>query len=331
MVLLLLLLTYADLAALSWVTAGARLQTFTTVFIGIFIEALPFLLLGVVVSAGIHVFVSPDRVRRLSPRRPLTAALCGAGLGLTILPVCECGTVPATRRLLAKGAPLPLGLAFLLAAPALNPVVIASTWVAFGGQPLLVWGRAGLTLLIAVSVALLISARQRSETALTPAALALEPQHGAEAHGHACAGGHDHHGERTGRVSALMQHSVDELFEMGRLLVLGAAVAAAFQALVPREALLAIGQGPVLAVVALMALAFVLSICSTVDAFIAVGFANAFMPGALLAFLVFGPMVDIKSAMLYGATFRPRTVALLLALPAALTLLAGVAINLYLA
>lgn len=94
----------------------ARLQLLTTVFLGIVIEALPFLPIGVLATAAIQRFVSPERVRRLCPRNPFLAAVAGALLGLTLLPMCECGTVPTTRRLLAKGAPLPCGIAFLLAA-----------------------------------------------------------------------------------------------------------------------------------------------------------------------------------------------------------------------
>ena len=108
-----------------------------TIFFGIFVEALPFLLAGVLMSSAIHLFVTPERVRRLLPRRPLGAALAGATLGL-VFPVCECGAVPTARSLMQKGAPVPLGLAFMLASPVVNPIVIASTAVAFAG--VLGWG-----------------------------------------------------------------------------------------------------------------------------------------------------------------------------------------------
>ncbi len=283
---------------------------------------MPFLLLGVIASATIQLFVSPEWLRRFSPRSPVLAALAGATLGLAVLPVCECGTVPATRRLLAKGASLPMGLAFLLAAPAVNPVVIASTWIAFGGQPLIVLGRVGLTVAIATVVAVLLGAHPR------PAEL-LAPVVHAERHDHC------HHQQQQpgarGRLAAFLRHTSDEFFEMGRYLVVGAALAAIFQTIVPREALLALGQGPVVSVLVLMGLATILSICSTVDAFVALAFAGSFLPGAMLAFLVFGPMIDLKSILLFETTFRRRTVALLVLLTSQLVLLAGVVLNLYLA
>jgi uncharacterized protein len=292
-----------------------ELQGLATIFLGIFIEALPFLLAGVLASAAIHVFVSAEHIQRLSPRSPVRAALLGSLLGLCF-PVCECGAVPATRRLMSKGASPALGIAFLLAAPVVNPIVIASTWVAFGGRPEIVAARIGLTVVIATIVALAVGRRASAE------ALLVSGQH--KAHDH-----HDHqHEPLTARVQAMLSHAVAEFFEMGRYLVLGALIAATLQTVVPREALLAVGQGPLLASIVMMALAFVLSICSTVDAFVALAFVNSFPTGALLAFLVFGPMVDIKSLLMYTATFQRPVVVRIVAIVAVLTLAAAIAIDL---
>jgi hypothetical protein len=316
-------------ALLLWVAGGlpapeplarlaTQLQGPVTIFLGIFIEALPFLLAGVLASSAIRLFVSSAQVRRLSPRSPILAALAGSLLGLAF-PVCECGSVPTARRLLAKGAPLPLGIAFVLAAPAVNPVVIASTWVAFGGRPEIVVGRVVLTVLIAAAVGLVLGAGPRPHELLAPTDRPYD-----DAHDH----DHDHSG--AGRLRAILEHASEEFFEMGRYLVLGALIAATLQTVIPRSTLLALGQGPVVSVIALMVLAVVLSICSTVDAFVALAFASSFLPGALLAFLVFGPMVDIKSVLMFSTTFRRRTVALMVLLTFQMTLLAAVIINLYL-
>lgn len=318
-------LVVVALAALAWADATrpglptslrleARLQVLTTVFLGIVIEAVPFLLIGVLASAAIQIFVSPDRVRRHCPENPFLAALSGGLLGLTLLPMCECGTVPTTRRLLAKGAPLPFGIAFLLAAPAVNPIVLVSTWIAFRGQPLMVVGRFGLTLLIAVTIGLVLGTHPRPDSILTSSDSG-DP--------------HDHCATGQCRPAEFVRHASVEFFEMGRFLVIGALIAATFQALVPRDVLLTLGRGPVVSVLALMALAVILSICSTVDAFVALSFVGSFAPGAILAFLVFGPMIDLKSVLLFRTTFRGRTVALLVLLAAQLVLLAAVAINYY--
>ncbi|HEX9374444.1 MAG TPA: permease, partial [Roseiflexaceae bacterium] len=225
---------------------GTQLQGPVTIFLGIFIEALPFLLAGVLASSAIRLFVSSAQVRRLSPRSPIFAALAGSLLGLAF-PVCECGSVPTARRLLAKGAPLPLGIAFVLAAPAVNPVVIASTWVAFGGRPEIVIGRVVLTVLIAAAVGLALGAGPRPHELLAPA-----DQPHDDAHDH----DHDHSG--AGRLRAILEHASEEFFEMGRYLVLGALIAATLQTVIPRSTLLALGQGPVVSAIALMAMAVVL-------------------------------------------------------------------------
>jgi uncharacterized membrane protein YraQ (UPF0718 family) len=286
------LLVPASLARLS-----AQLQGLVTIFLGIFIEALPFLVAGVLASSAIHLFVSIDVIQRLSPRSPILAALSGSLLGLAF-PVCECGSVPTARRLLAKGAPLPLGIAFVLAAPVVNPVVIASTWVAFSGRPELVFSRIGLTVLVAAAVGLALGLRFRPADLLTSPDQRHNHDHAHHDHDHT----HEHAG--TGRLRALVLHSSSEFFEMSQYLAIGALIAATLQMVVPRETLLALGEGPVISALLLMALAFVLSICSTVDAFVALAFVNLFPPGAILAFLVFGPMVDIKSILMFTSVFR---------------------------
>jgi uncharacterized membrane protein YraQ (UPF0718 family) len=298
-----------------------RLSIFTTIFLGIFIEAAPFLLLGTLASGLVEVYVGPDELQRLAPRRPLAAALFGGVMGM-FFPVCECGVVPLTRRLFRKGLPTAAGITFLLASPVVNPIVIASTAAAFGfGQVLFL--RLGLSLLIAVFTGLVFARQKDPAQILRPAAQALVLAPTAE-HPDLPATSHPQ------RLRRALLICVDEFFEMGRYLVIGALLAALLQSVITQSVLLQFGQGPVLSVVILMALAVILSICSTVDAFIALSFASTFSPGAVIAFLVFGPMVDIKSALMYFQVFRRRSAVLIILLPLVFSLLAGVVINLYL-
>lgn len=298
-----------------------RFQTLTTIFLGIFIEAAAFLLLGVLMSAVIQVFVTPDALERWIPKNRVGATIIGSLMGL-IFPVCECGSVPAARRLISKGAPLPLGIAFLLSAPVINPVVIASTWEAFGGDPWIVGGRIGLTLLMSGVVALVFSFYPAPLGLLTPATAdavmdceieRLVPK------------------ERptwNSRLRSIAEHSASEFFEMGQFVVLGAFLAALAQTVIPQEVLLSIGSTPVSSVIVMMALAVVLSICSTVDAFVALGFANTFGTGSILAFLVYGPMIDIKAVLLFTTTLTRRAVTLLVVLVTLMSLLASIWVNL---
>ena len=298
-----------------------RISTFATVFLGIFIEAAPFLFLGTLASGVVEVYLDRDTVVRLMPRQALFSALAGSFLGL-FFPVCECGIVPLVRRLFRKGFPLPAGIAFLLSAPVLNPIVIVSTATAFGiGKVLFL--RVGLSLLIALVTGLVFSAAKTPWEILRPTAWItvqdVEPQPA--------------QGKKTvwEELRQVLLISADEFFEIGRFLVLGSFVAAAMQTFIPQSTLLSIGNGPLTSILVMVAIAVILSICSTVDAFVALSFASTFSLGSIMAFLVFGPMVDIKSIFLYLRVFRKKPVAYLVLIPLVLSILAGLIINYYLA
>ena len=215
-----------------------------------------------------------------------------------------------------KGLPLSAGIAFLLAAPVLNPIVVLSTASAFGWGQMLLW-RMGVSLIIAVVVGLVFSVEQNAANVLRPV---LTSSHD-----------HDHSLEANASFSEKMRRALlvtaDEFFEMGRYLIIGAMLAAALQTFVPQSSLLAIGSGPVTSVLVMLALAILLSICSTVDAFVALGFLGTFSFGSVLSFLVFGPMVDIKSIIMYLQVFRRRSVAYIVAIPFLMSLLAGILFN----
>src|SRR2546421_11879662 len=140
---------------------GTELVTFSTRFLGIFIEAVSFLLLGTIISGLIAVFVNNDDLARVIPRNPIAATIVGSMLGF-IFPVCECGVVPVTRRLYQKGLPVSVGITFLLAAPVMNPIVLASTYAAFGWGPVLI-GRFVISWIMAVTVGLLFTLQNRPQ------------------------------------------------------------------------------------------------------------------------------------------------------------------------
>ncbi len=297
-----------------------RLQTFSTIFLGIFIEAAPFLLAGSIVSGFIAIFVDQRILERWLPRNPVGAALSGAAMGL-VFPVCECGVVPVTRRLYEKGLPMSIGIAFLLAAPVVNPIVIASTYAAFGFGPVLI-GRLVFSFAIASLIGLIFHFAKPNEMLLP----AVNDAHAAAHHDHSPA--EFAHLPRTQRIQMALNTAGDDFLDMGRYLIIGSMLAATMQTIVPQSVLLSVGQGPVISVLAMQALAFVLSVCSTVDSFIALSFAGTFSTGAIVSFLVFGPMVDIKSALMFLGVFKRRIVGYLILLPLLLALLVGVAWNL---
>jgi uncharacterized membrane protein YraQ (UPF0718 family) len=131
------------------------------------------------------------------------------------------------------------------------------------------------------------------------------------------------------KLRSLLDNIVQELRELGGVMVLGSAIAAATQVLAPRDLILSLGAGPISSILAMLVLAAVVSICSTVDAFFALSFASTFTSGSLLAFLVFGPMIDIKGIGLMLSIFKPKALIYLFLLAGQLTLLFTLFLNLH--
>jgi len=296
----------------------AQFPDWVSIFIGILVEATPFLLLGVAVSALVHVFVSEDRLLRLVPRNPMLSLVPALGVGM-LMPVCECGNVAVARRFLAKGVPVSSCIAFLLAAPILNPVALFATATAFRYDPSMVWLRAGLAFVVAAVAGLLIGRWGRTENLIAPGVR--------ETHDH----DHHHHHHDQG-VAAKMRRAArqasSEFLTMMQILVIGSGIAAASQVILPRTLLTGVAGGIVFAILAMMTLGFVLSICSTVDAFFALSYASFFPTPALLAFLVFGPMISMKSVGMMLTAFRPRAVLAMVVIAIELVFLSSLLLNL---
>lgn len=351
-----------------------QLNNAFTLFLSLLVEAIPFLLLGVLFSGLLLGFVDERKLVSRIPRNPLLAALMGSSIGF-LFPVCECGNVPVARRLLMQGVPAPAAIGFLLAAPTINPVVIWATWTAFRDQPEIVVLRVVFSLVIATIIGWVFSAQtdlrpllhpsvaraiplpkpELSEKDLVQANTPLLLQSGTFMLGQP--GGavpiesllqDDWKPLQTGktektskpssmfhpvskeRLRLLLDTMVQELRELGGVLVIGSAIAAIIQVGVPRDLILNLGQGPISSIFAMLILGAVVSICSTVDAFFALSFASIFTSGSLLAFLVFGPMIDLKGIGLMLSIFKGRSVVYLIVLAAQLTFLMTLAVNLYL-
>ncbi|OOV34712.1 hypothetical protein BO91_01175 [Candidatus Synechococcus spongiarum LMB bulk10E] len=310
-----------------------HLSTSWSVFQALFLEAMPFLLIGVALATMARHWLPSGPVLQCLPDHPLLGPLTGAAMGFA-LPACECGNVPVARQLLASGSPLPTAMGFLFAAPVLNPIVLASTWAAFPDQPWLLWARpaAGLAMALVLSTLLRL---QQEVNILVPNLLRERGFHQPAGTGSLLERSAGLIGSsspaplpllptrrgQSWRLSVL--HGVDELVKLSSLLILGCGVAAFLQTTLPRDWLLAVGQAPTLSVLALMLLAVVISVCSSVDAFLALGFASQVTPGALLAFLVLGPVIDVKALGLYGTVFCRSAMVFVALSCSVLVLLAG--------
>ncbi|MFZ3589342.1 permease [Bacillus sp. DJP31] len=267
-----------------------------TIFLSIVLEAIPFILLGVFVSALIQTYVSEETIQRFIPKNPILALLPAALLGI-VFPVCECAIVPVVRRLIKKGMPLHIGVVLLVGAPILNPVVFASTYYAFQSSLEIVYARMGLAFLLSIFIGFVIYLLFQNSNQLRWSKEELL-------------------GRQTEEVPVVVKnkfkstlyHASDEFFEMGKYLIFGAFIASLFQTFLDRDLLLQLGSSETTAPAIMMAFAFILSLCSEADAFVAASFGGTFSVGAILAFLVYGPMLDLKNTIMLFAFFKSKFV-----------------------
>jgi len=289
------------------------LTLIASVAAAIVLEAAPFLLVGSLLGALVHVLVPEAALRRL-PRSAGGQVLAGLAAGF-VLPVCECGMVPLARRLLGRGVQPRLVLAYMLAGPVLNPVTLASTLAAYQGDWGMVLWRAILVMAPAAALALALG-EAPAEALLRPARDGLGDLRGRPAPS-VCGCGEVHAGSRWRAVAG---HTASEFLDMLGFLLLGALAAGVCKVLLPPEAVRSLAGNPLLAVAGMMGLAVLLSVCSEADAFVAASF-NVFPIPAQLAFLALGPMLDLKLIPMYLAVFRRRAALALILVPAAVVFL----------
>jgi len=275
-------------------------QDFAYSFLSVLLEGVPFLLFGTLLSGLIDQFLPSRLMARLLPGN-VFLGICLSGLMGIVFPMCECGIVPVIRRLIGKGLPVSNAVAYMIAAPIVNPVVAASTLVAFRGQdPFMITAlRLGLGFAVAVVVGLAVHNLSTGWVVKKEVLASIVPASDEQA-GHAP-------GMRA-RLVAAMEAGVKDFLDVALYFIPGVAAASVFGTAVNQQMILPLALNPWLAVGSMMSLAMVLSLCSTSDAFVAATF-TAFPAAAKLAFLVFGPMMDLKLLFIYGAVFNKRFIA----------------------
>jgi len=286
---------------------NSSLLQMNTIFISILIEALPFVLLGVIISGIIQIFVTDEMMARVIPKNKIGAVLLASVIG-ALFPACECGIVPITRRLMAKGVPLYAAIPFMLTGPIINPVVLFSTFVAFGNDWKIVLYRAGVAFIVSLLVGLILSFQFKTPQTKREVHLRTSPK------------------KMSAKVSEATRHTIDEFFSVGKFLIIGGLIAAGMQTFVKTSTLFSLGQGDVSSNAVMMGLAYVLSLCSSADAFIASSFRSTFTDSAIVSFLVFGPMFDIKNTLMMLSQFKTKFVFTLLAYVFILVLIVSILI-----
>jgi len=289
-----------------------EVQDLLTLSISVVIESLPFVILGILLSIVVQVWLPDGILMRYLPRNPVLRRLCISMFGI-FLPVCECGNVPLARGLIVGGFTVPESMTFLLAAPIVNPITIITTHQAFGFDDGILGARLLGGLAIANILGWLFSLHPRQDALLTPG-FAAECRRPAD----------EHHHSRTSRSVDIF---IREASVIMPALFIGALVAGAIQVAVPRDVLVTLGSNPLWSILAMMVLAFVIAVCSNVDAFFILPFANTFMPGSIATFLVFGPIIDIKMLAILRTTFTTRTLVQLTVIVGLLSALVGLVVN----
>lgn len=282
---------------------GLPISRMVNLFFGMTLQAVPFLLIGILLSSVIQVLIPESTLERWFPKS-LVWGMAAALAGGFLLPVCDCASIPVFRSLIKKGIPLPVAVTFMMASPVMNPVVLLSTFYAFGGNMAVVAGRAGIGALAAVLIGLLVAACQRKKPVLS----------GGERSRFICACGRYEDcrepASPAGKLVLCLRHGQAEFFKVGKYLLIGILAASAFQAL--GDGQMAVTQykgGPAASILLMMAVAFVLSLCSSSDAVIARSLASQMPAGAVMGFLVFGPMMDIKNMLMLSSGFTKGFIA----------------------
>lgn len=282
-----------------------KLAMFKLIFLGVIIEALPFILLGSLISSLINEFVSEEKIQKLLPKNPFVGIIMASFMGL-IFPVCECAIVPIVRRLMKKGVPVYITIPLMVSVPIVNPVVLFSTYIAFESTPEMVIMRGLMGLMVAwlLGIILYFSGKKNEDVLLS------EPKE----INHSCCDPESivflevKKKKRTFPIRSVLHHTTAEFYDIGKLLLIGATISALFKIFVPQEMIIMLSQNNGISVILMMLFAFIISLCSEVDAFIARTYMDILPTNAILAFLVLGPMIDIKNYMMLRGSFKKKFV-----------------------
>lgn len=267
------------------------------IFISIFFEALPFLLLGALISSIIERYISNETMAKIIPKNPISGSIVGIIMGF-FLPACDCAVIPITKRLIKKKVPINVAVSFMLSSPIINPVVLLSTYYAFyNTNPEIFWERLLLGMLIALGIGIIMGIIFNKKEVII---------NNGDNH---CSCNHEHHEKnRTIKNDLLFisKHAAYDLFDVVKYLMLGALLASMVQVLLPRNTMTMFNENLVLSIVVMMVFAYLISLCSTSDSFVGKSLLSTFSEGSILAYLLLGPMIDVKNTIVLLGNFKKK-------------------------
>ncbi|MCS7180519.1 MAG: permease [bacterium] len=269
---------------ISKIFQNPKLQVFTIILFAILIEGFPFILIGSLISGIIEVFVSEDKFKQLFPNNKFASAFIGSFLGF-LFPVCSCGEIPVTRRLIKKGIPPSGGISYLLATAIINPITLFSTYLAFSSFKM-VWGRFIIAFICSIFVGILIAPSDKKEI--------LKDYE-------------EDKDEKLPKFQKVFTHSLNDFLIMGKYLIIGGTVASLFSTFISRDFFLIIGRNKIISILSMQILSILLSLCSYADAFVASSFTYMSSISKII-FMVTGPMISISLIIVYFAAFKEKFV-----------------------
>lgn len=280
------------------------IHNISVIFISIFFESLPFLILGSLISAVIETFVSNETLAKLIPKNKVLGSFVGVFLGF-FLPACDCAVIPVSKRLLKKKVPINVAVSFMLASPIINPVVLLSTYYAFyRTNPSIFWYRLLFGIVIALVIGIIMGIIFGNKEVITN-------NNDEECHDDCeC---HCHHKEKN-KFASIFKHTALDLFEVVKYLMFGALIASLVQVLLPRDILTMFNNNNILSIIVLCLFAYLISLCSTSDSFVGKSLLSSFSKSSILAYLLIGPMIDIKNTIVLLGNYKKSFVLTLISL-----------------
>lgn len=308
------------------------------IFISIFFESMPFLLLGAFLSSIIETYVSNEKLAKIIPKNKILGSIVGVIIGF-FLPACDCAVIPVSKRLLKKKVPINVAISFMLSSPIINPVVLLSTYNAFyKTNPEIFWYRLLFGIVIALLIGIIMGIIFDKKEVITNSLIDDEDEECCHCHKHEekidenfkdlvedfkdsdfeeeC---HCHHKKSTHHslkndILSICRHTAYDLFEVVKYLILGALIASLVQVLLPKNILIIFNNNQVLSIIILMLFAYLISLCSTSDSFIGKSFLQTFNESSIIAYLLLGPMIDIKNTIVLLGNYKKKFVITLILL-----------------
>ena len=281
------------------------IKNLSIIFTSIFFESLPFLILGAFISAIIEIFISKETIAKMIPKNKVLGSIVGVVLGFFI-PACDCAVIPISKRLIQKKVPLNVVISFMLASPIINPVVLLSTYYAFyRTNPELFYLRIVFGVLISLVIGIIMAFIFKNEKVITSEKAECD----CHDHEHCC---HEEHSEN--KFVSIIHYTAQDSFDVIKFLMLGAFIASLVQVLLPRGVLATFNNNLVLSIIVLMLFAYLISLCSTSDSFVGKSLLSTFNETSILAYLLLGPMIDIKNTFVLLGNYKKSFVAILITL-----------------